>query len=189
MKKYNVIYADPPWHYRDKQASGERGAEYKYKTMKDKEIAALPMGNIAADDCAYFQWATGPKMPECIELLKGFGFRYVNICMTWIKYNKNWSLATGMGNYTRANAEYLLLGLKGRPQRVSKSVHSVVIAKRGQHSAKPPEVMDRIVELFGDVPRAELFARDEDRGGQTVEGWDQTGLEFDGILIQDFLTK
>ena len=103
---------------------------------------------------------------------------------TWIKTNKKSdTLFTGMGHYTRSNPEFVVMGIRGKLERHSKSVHSVVMAKRKEHSSKPLEVRERIVELFGDVPRVELFARDK------CSGWDQTGLEFDGLDIREYIEK
>ena len=86
-----------------------------------------------------------------------------------------------MGNWSRANAEYVLLGIRGKMKRVSASVHSVIISQKGKHSEKPPEARDRIVQLLGDLPRIELFAREK------VEGWDVIGYEVNGLDIRDFL--
>jgi site-specific DNA-methyltransferase (adenine-specific) len=82
-----------------------------------------------------------------------------------------------MGNYTRANEEFVLLGMRGRLDRVSAGVRCSITAPNTGHSCKPPEVRDRIVQLFGDIPRIELFARDK------APGWEATGLEFDKINI------
>lgn len=125
-------------------------------------------------------WATAPQMPTAIKLMEAWGFQYKTVAFTWIKhYPKSGSLCWGMGNYTRANAEYVLLGVKGKPKRVSAAVHSVVNAPRGEHSAKPHEVNKRITELLGEVPRAELFAR------HLVEGWDCFGIEINDIGLED----
>lgn len=85
-----------------------------------------------------------------------------------------------MGYCTRANAEIVLLFTKGKPlKRICKNVQQVIITKRGKHSEKTSEIRNRIVRLFGDLPRLELFARD--RGGffpdNEFEGWDVFGDE------------
>ena len=101
------------------------------------------------------------------------GFTYKTCGFSWIKKNKKAdSLFWGLGYWTRANNEICLLGTKGKPKRVSKGVHQVVIDKISSHSKKPDIVRDRIVELCGDVPRIELFAR------QRYEGWDSWGNEI-----------
>ena len=85
---------------------------------------------------------------------------------------KNENPFVGMGYYTRANNEICLLATKGKPlKRKSKSVKQVVMSKIEEHSKKPDIVRSRIVELFGDLTRIELFAR------QHADGWDCWGNE------------
>lgn len=176
-KKYNVIYADPPWSYKDKAKAGNRGAECKYPCMNIHDIGNLPVKNLAADNCLLFMWVTMPMLPDCFDLFEAWGFKYKTCAFTWIKKNKKSdSLFWGMGNWTRANAELCLLGVKGKPKREAANVHSVVMSPIEKHSKKPDEVRERIVELCGDVPRIELFAR------ETADGWDCFGNEvvYDG---------
>jgi len=45
-KKYNIIYADPPWEYRDKALAGNRGACCKYETQPNEWLGSLPVANI-----------------------------------------------------------------------------------------------------------------------------------------------
>ena len=169
---YKVIYADPPWSYNDKAAAGNRGASFKYPTIHLKDLYNLPVGSIASANCALFMWATAPLLPDAFKLIEAWGFAYKTVAFTWVKKNKVAdSYFWGMGNYTRANAEYVLLGIKGKPKRVAANVHSVVDSKIRRHSHKPDEVRDRIVDLMGNVKRIELFARDR------YEGWDVWGNE------------
>jgi len=170
-KQYTVIYADPPWSYRDKATAGERGAGFKYSVMSLDDIKGLPMRSIAADDCALFMWATYPMLSEAFEVLNAWGFTYKTVAFTWAKIAKNGKLSLGMGNWTRANAEPCLLATRGKPKRISAAVRSVIISERREHSRKPDEIRDRIVQLMGDIPRIELFAR------QRVDGWDAWGDE------------
>jgi N6-adenosine-specific RNA methylase IME4 len=173
MKKYKVIYADPPWSYKDKALAGNRGAGCKYDVMDCSDIAKLKVQNIADDDCVLFMWVTMPKLNECFDLIKAWGFEYKTVAFTWIKLNKK-SLTPfmGMGRWTRANAEVCLLATKGKPKRISASVHSVVMTPIERHSKKPNEVRERIVRLMGGVQRIELFARDK------AKGWDAWGNEI-----------
>ena len=162
-KKYNIIYADPPWKYL---------TSVNYPTVPIEEIKRFPIDNIAEEDCALFLWATYPILPECIETLKALGFRYVTVAFTWVKTNKNDGKPFfGLGNWTRANAEICLLGIRGKLKRKSTKVRQVVLSPLREHSRKPDEIRDSIVELLGDLPRIELFAR------QTVKGWDCWGNE------------
>lgn len=87
-KKYKIIYADPPWSYKDKALAGNRGAICKYPVMGGAELLALPIHKIAADDCILFLWVTMPKLNECFELIKAWGFDYKTVGFTWIKKNK-----------------------------------------------------------------------------------------------------
>ena len=163
-KKYKIIYADPPWSFRTWSCKGkERSADRHYECMKKKDIQNLPVSELCEDDCVLFLWVTFPCLEEGLELIKKWGFTYKTFGFTWIKQNKkNNNLFWGMGYYTRANTEICLLATKGKPlHRTSKAVHQVVISKIREHSRKPDEVRERIIKLFGDIPRIELFARQE----------------------------
>ena len=182
IKKYNIVYADPPWTYNDKALSGSRGAGCKYDLMTLDEICALPVGEITDDNCALFLWVTMPQLPNAFRVIQEWGFTYKTCAFTWVKTNKKaHSIAMGMGNYTRGNAELVLLGTKGKIKRESASVSSVIIAPRDAHSKKPNRVRNKIVELLGDVPRVELFAR------QRYIGWDSLGFGVEDIDIQNSL--
>ncbi len=173
-KKYNIIYADPPWSYKawSGQGKDKKTAENHYRCMKKEDIQNLPIQNIAADDCVLMLWVTFPCLEEGLELIKKWGFTYKTCGFTWIKRNrKSDGYFWGLGHWTRANAEICLLATKGKPERVSKSVHSVCDARIMEHSRKPDEIRNRIVQLCGDLPRIELFAR------KSVEGWDSWGDE------------
>lgn len=170
---YQIIYADPPWNYRDQCRAGNRGAVFKYPTMKLPQIKALPVRHISADNCVLFMWATAPMLPEGLAVIDAWGFKYKTVGFTWVKTTSKGNLAVGMGHYTRANAEFCLIGVRGSPKRVDSGVQSAIISPRRKHSQKPDEIMDRIVRLYGNVPRIELFARER------VDGWDAWGNEIE----------
>lgn len=173
-KSYNIIYADPPWSYKVWSDKGNgRSAESHYPTMQKADIQRLPIDRIAAKDSVLLLWVTAPCLIEGIELITAWGFTYKTVAFTWVKQNKKSdSIFMGMGYYTRANAEYCLLATRGKVlERKSHSVSSVVLSHVEQHSKKPNEVRDRIVELFGDLERIELFAREQ------ADGWDCWGNE------------
>jgi len=173
VKKYNIIYADPPWSYRDKALSGNRGAICKYPTQSQEWIKNLPVKNIADQNSILFLWVTMPKLNECFDVIKSWGFEYKTCAFTWVKKNKKAdSWFWGMGGWTRANAELCLLATKGKPTRISAGVHSVISSPIEKHSKKPDVVRNKIVELCGDIPRVELFAR------QKFDGWDSWGNEI-----------
>ena len=174
-RKYNIIYADPPWSYKTWSGKGKekKSSENHYPCMKKEDIQNIPVAGIAADDCVLFLWTTYPCLQEGLELIRAWGFTYKTCGFTWVKRNKKsdtWFW--GLGYWTRANAEVCLLATKGNPKRVSKSVHQVCDARIREHSRKPDEIRDRIVQLCGDLPRIELFSR------QISDGWDCWGNEI-----------
>ena len=170
MKKYSVIYADPPWKYR--ATSNARSPEAHYPTMRTQDICALPVAEIADENCALFIWATMPKLKEAFAVIEAWGFKFKTAAFVWIKLNPNSDrLFWGMGAWTRSNAELCLFAAKGQPQRKSASVHQVIISHVEEHSKKPEEARRRIEALMGDVTKIELFAR------RTSPGWDVWGNE------------
>ncbi len=180
MKKYQIIYADPPWKYGCWYQSEDvkRNAADHYQVMDTDGICNLPVAELAGDNCALFLWVTFPCLPDGLEIIKRWGFRYTTCAFTWVKMNKTgFGIFTGLGNYTRANAELCLLGMKGSLPRQSHSVRQIVMTPIGKHSRKPDEVIrPRIAELFGDLPRIELFSR------RKVEGWDCWGNEVESDI-------
>ena len=169
-KKYKIIYADPSWKYQDKGCNGN--CESHYPTMSIEDLCNLPIRDITDDDCVLFMWATYPNLKEAFEVIEAWGFKYKTVAFTWVKKNKKSdSYFTGLGYWTRANPEICLLATKGKPKRISKGVRNLVVSRIREHSRKPDEVRDRIVELMGDIPRIELFAR------EGTEGWDVWGNE------------
>lgn len=178
QKKYNIIYADPPWRYRVYSEKGNgRSAENHYPTMEIEEIGRIPVSEIAAKDCALFLWITFPNMLEAFKVIKQWGFSYKTVAFTWIKLNKKSpSLFWGMGYWTRSNAEICILATKGSPKRSSAGVHQVIVSPIEQHSKKPDEARERIIKLMGDLPRIELFAR------QKTPGWDVWGNEVENSI-------
>ena len=177
MNKYNIIYADPPWSYRDKRDKYPRlcgGALKHYATMSIDEIKQLPVAELAEENCMLFLWVTFPNLMEGLDVIKAWGFKYKTLGFSWIKTNKNDGKPFfGIGYYTKSNCEVCLIGVKGKPIKASNSVSSVVIAPREQHSKKPDFVRQQIVRLCGDVPRIELFARNK------YPGWDVWGNEVE----------
>jgi N6-adenosine-specific RNA methylase IME4 len=171
-KKYQIIYADPAWEYKDKALSGNRGACCKYQVMKIEDIKKLPVNDIADDDALLFIWVTMPKLNEVFDVIKSWGFTYKTCAFTWVKKNKKAnSWFWGMGRWTRANAELCLLATKGNPKRESARVLSIIDTPIEEHSKKPDIVRDKIIELCGDLPKVELFAR------KITNGWDVWGNE------------
>lgn len=171
--KYGIIYADPPWRYDNPKNNDPAMGGITYPTMSLEDICNMPIHNIASKNCILFLWATMPKLREALEVIKAWGFNYKTCAFCWVKQNPSGNgIYSGLGHWTNGNAELCLLATKGSPKRVSKNVKQIVLAPRGRHSAKPPEVRNRIVQLIGDISRIELFAREE------PEGWDCFGNEI-----------
>ena len=169
-KKYDIIYADPPWKYQDKGCNGN--CEQHYSTMKIQDICQLPIKDIAEKDCVLFLWTTYPMLREALQLIEAWGFKYKTIGFQWLKQNKSGKgFFFGLGRWTRGNTECCLIATKGKPKRVSNSVSQLIIEPIRSHSQKPDTTREKIVELVGDLPRIELFAR------QYAEGWDCWGNE------------
>lgn len=174
-KKYQIIYADPPWNGLGwNNGSGEKCPAKHYDVQEEDWILKLPVLRLANETCALFLWVTFPNLPLGLRTIEAWGFKYATCAFSWAKRNKQAdSFFLGCGNYTRANVELCLLGTRGHCQkiRVSRGVPQLCTAKIGRHSEKPTEIRDRIVELFGDRPRIELFARTR------APGWDVWGNE------------
>ena len=180
-KKYNIIYADPPWTYKDKRNDYKMsgGAINHYSTMSIKDIADMgdTIKKISADDCLLFMWVTFPTLLDALKVIADWGFQYKTLGFSWVKTNKNNGKPFfGIGFYTKSNCEVCLLAIKGKPSNliVSNAVSSCIISERREHSRKPDEARERITQLVGQVPKIELFAR------QTVDNWDCWGNEVGG---------
>ena len=182
--KYHIIYADPPWSYNARRATNTKfggGAMGHYDTMNLEQIKALPVQEISEDNSVLFLWVTFPKLQEGLEVMEAWGFKYVTLGFSWHKLNqKSGDLFFGVGSYTKSNCEVCLLGKRGKvgiaprvapfPEPSEKMVvrshrvSSAIQSKREKHSKKPEEARERIVELFGDISRIELFARSPSPG-------------------------
>lgn len=170
---YQIVYADPPWSYRDKGVAGKRGASQHYSCMTVDEICKLPVPDIAGPNCLLAMWWVAPIPLDALKVVAAWGFRLTTMKgFTWHKRTKNGRSHFGMGHWTRSNSEDCLFAVKGKPKPASRSVSQLIEAQRGRHSEKPQEARDRLVRLMGDVPRIELFARVH------APGWDAWGMEL-----------
>lgn len=174
-KRYNIIYADPPWAYNQ---AGRGAATNHYQTMTTADICKMPVREITGGGAACFLWSTFPNITQAVEVMEAWGFRYKTAAFVWVKKTKTGGNFWGMGAYTRANAEVCLLGVtpdfKATERVRAHDVHQIVETPFEGHSKKPDEVRRRIVRLLGDVPRIELFARER------AAGWDAWGDECPG---------
>jgi site-specific DNA-methyltransferase (adenine-specific) len=152
--------------------------------MKTPDIAALPVGRLADENCALFVWGIWTKLPDILEVMRAWGFEYRTVGFVWVKTNKRKQAAQaaffpedsfdeffGMGMWTRSNTEVCLIGVRGKVERISNDVRQIIYSPIQEHSRKPDEARERIVRLLGDLPRVELFAR------RAAAGWDAWGNE------------
>lgn len=198
MDKYQIVYADPPWDYKNKASRG--AAAKHYDTTKYQTLADIPVKDIAAPNAVLIMWYTGNFNKEAMDLAKAWGFTVKTMKgFTWVKLNElvkkhiekamrdrfisgggfdfdffmdllNDQIRMNGGNYTRANTEDCLIAIRGKGlQRLDASIKQVVIDALGKHSAKPEEVRRRIERLYGNVKRLEMFAR------ESAPGWDVWG--------------
>jgi N6-adenosine-specific RNA methylase IME4 len=184
-RSYGVILADPPWQFnslwggrpkKTKAGYPSRAIDRHYDTMTIDEIAALPVADLAADDCVLFLWTCWPVLQASFRVLDGWGFTYKTCAFSWMKADPYRLFAddktpfAGMGYWTRANTEPCLLATRGKPKRLNADVRQGIIAPRREHSRKPDEIHGRIERLVAG-PYCELFAR------QSRHGWDTWGNE------------
>jgi len=177
--KYNIILCDPPWRFDNKKTGGsmKSGAAAQYSTMPLDEMKALPVNEIAADDCVLVMWYVGSQPQEAIDLVKAWGFTLKNMNgFVWVKLTSKLLAFFGMGFWTRAGSESAIIAVKGKPKPAQKNIRAVRHEIVGRHSAKPAAFKQDIVDLCGDLPRIELFAREK------IVGWTAWGLEVDNEL-------
>lgn len=200
MPQYDILYIDPPWEWEAWSAKGEgRSAKRHYQTQRNAWITGLPVESIAAKDSLLFLWGIDPMLNVVQDVMRAWGFEYTTVGFYWIKLNQSWQRTAykammradgilsledlerlffvGLGYHTRANGEVCFIGKRGRGvPRVRKDIRRLVLAERGPHSAKPPEVRHRIGRLYGWQRRVELFARERS------PGWSCFGDQVDGDI-------
>lgn len=177
-KKYQIIYADPPWSFSSKELQTYGGVRFTsidkhYKTQSKDWIKQLPVQSITDKDCALFMWSTDAHLKEAIETIEAWGFKYITVSFVWEKKTATGKTVANLGAWTMKNYELCLLGTKGAMLKHKKvnNIYQKVEEERTVHSRKPAKVRMNIESLFGDLPRIELFAR------QRVDGWDAWGNE------------
>lgn len=169
--KYQIIYADPAWKY---WSGGWKNQEQHYTTMDLEEIKQLPVQDISDENCILFLWATFPYLKETIEVMESWGFNYSTVGFVWVKKTKTGKkdFHFGCGSWTRANAEICIIGIKGSIERKDAGISQIIYEPVQEHSKKPDVVRDKIIQLVGNLPRIELFAREK------IKGWDSWGNEI-----------
>jgi len=162
-KKFQIIYADPPWQYDLKDFGKGTAIGERYQTMTIAEIQQIPIPIISDDNCVLFLWATSPLLPEALEVMTSWKFNFKTIAFCWVKTTKDGvAPKTNLGKWTLGSIELCLLGVKGKPKRQRTDIRQIITTPVGLHSAKPEEVKNRIKQLMGNVPGIELFARNSD---------------------------
>lgn len=167
---YDLIMIDPPWRFQTYSALGEeKSPQAQYDTMTMEDIACLPVADLAADNCLLWLWATGAMLDQHIDVLKGWGFRFVTSGV-WIKTTRNGKIAFGTGYVLRNAHEPFLIGAVGEP-KTRRDVRSVVTGLAREHSRKPDEAYRAAESLMPNARRADVFSRD------TRAGWEAFGNE------------
>lgn len=172
-RHYGAILADPPWRFTNFSAKGEaKNPVAHYDCMRFADIAALPVADLAAPDCALVMWATAPLLDKAIELLRLWGFTFKS-AGSWAKQSTTGNAwAFGTGYVFRSASEFYVVGTRGRPRVQSRSVRNLIVAPVREHSRKPDAMHDDVERLYAG-PYAELFAR------QRRPGWDVWGNQTD----------
>jgi len=207
MKRYDLLLADPPWTYDNKQQNDPSRGGITYPVLTMKELYDLPMYKAANDNSILVMWVTHPKLMDTyyspkekingvknaaeynpLSIIRQWGFRPITTLFVWVKLNKSGvGYYSGLGRYTNSNTELAIVARRGKGlPRIDKTVKQLIFAAISDHSAKPAEQYDRLERLYGDVPRLELFARKQNPPPNT---WDATGLDYDGINIQEWIKQ
>ena len=184
---YSIIYADPPWSFGNRMYSSNKNDHHReisraYDVMSTADICALNVKGITNDDCVLFMWTTDAHIPDALEVMKAWGFKYKTVAFIWQKKEKSGKQTCFMGQWTMKNCEIVLLGTKGKMSKylISRKVRQLQegVRERDKHSKKPDIFRRRIVEMFGnELPKIELFARSR------ADGWDAFGNEIEGGVV------
>lgn len=185
LSGFEVVYADPPWSYYndmsvDPDCTTVRGVRRPpYPVLSVADIKSQPVSEIAGKDAMLFIWTTDYHLSSCVDVMQHWGFTYKTVAFAWQKLTKNNTPVTFCGAYTlKSGIEMCLLGTRGCTKGWVKNrkVRALVQSQRKQHSEKPDVVRDRIVDLVGDRPRIELFARKQ------VVGWEFHGMDVGRVF-------
>ena len=176
---FDLIMADPPWSFATFSDKGhKKSAQAHYTCASLDWIKALPVADLAAPDCLLWLWATNPMLPQAFEVLTGWGFTF-KTAGHWVKMGSSGKLAFGTGYILRSAGEPFLIGTIGKP-KTSRSVRSVILGPRREHSRKPNEAFAAAEALMPDARRIELFSR-QPRDGWTVWGDEAEKFGAEGI--------
>lgn len=178
-KKYNVIYADPPWMYKSTGKNIANRCEDIYPTMTLEELIELPVKDISAKNCALFMWVTNPHLPTAFKLIDAWGFDFKTVFKVWRKTYKDGSPVCVPGWWSRSSVELLLVASKGTPLKLWKTTNNEpqeYASVREEHSKKPDAIRKSIENFLDTDSRVELFSRFES------PLWDAWGLDVPGYF-------
>ena len=173
---FSIIYADPPWHFKPRGAANRTPSANSanrpvarrtlpYPAMDTHAIGVLPVDDICVRDSVLSLWATYFLLPQAFSVIDAWGFKFKTVAFTWVKRTpSDKAFHFGICYWTRANPELCLLATRGHPHRCTNRIPNLVIAPVRDHSRKPDVIREQIVTLCGDLPRAELFAREKTAG-------------------------
>lgn len=187
---FACILADPPWAFKTRDNAPDalptskkprRHGDRHYMTTQTEDLMRIPVGDVAAKDCALFMWVVDSHFTQAMALGEAWGFKFNTCAFVWVKSKLGGWPHVGMGFWTRKQTEQCWLFTRGSPRRLSKGVEQIIWCPRGAHSAKPDQQYDAIERLVGG-PRLELFAR------SARPGWSAWGNEVgvrDGRLFAE----
>lgn len=177
---FGVILADPPWRFRTWNATNSaKSAASHYSLMTMDVLKAMPVADLASKNCALIMWATQAQLPDAVELMTAWGFKY-KTAGSWAKQSttgRKWAFGTGY--IMRCAAEFYLIGTRGKPKARVRNVRNLIVAPVREHSRKPDQMHADLERLF-DGPRLEMFAR-ESRPGWTT--WGNQPTKFDALPL------
>jgi N6-adenosine-specific RNA methylase IME4 len=160
--RYATVLADPPWRFANRtgKVAPEHRRLSRYDTMTTKEIAALPVAEVAATTAHCYLWVPNALLADGLTVMEEWGFTY-KANLVWHKVRKDGqSDGRGVGFYFRNVTELVLFGVRGRLRTLPPGRRQVnlLATRKREHSRKPDELYD-IVEACSPGPYLELFAR------------------------------
>lgn len=175
---YDLIMADPPWAFEAWSDKGKhKAASAHYDVMDLEAIKAMPVSHLGRGDCILWMWATHPMLPQALDVVNAWGFKYVTSGV-WVKRTKSGKLGFGTGYRLRCASEPFLIATLGNPATV-KNIRTVIEGPLRQHSRKPEEAYHEAGRMFPHALRKlDMFSR------RSRPGWDTWGKEagkFDGV--------
>ena len=164
MTLYDVILADPPWHFKTYGKSNANLPQSYYETMHIEDICKLSIP--AKENAALFLWVVDWMSPSiCESVANAWGFTYRTNAWAWVKSKPSgFGFFSGRGYYTMSNVENCWLCVRGSMPVSNRSIQSLIYAPVREHSRKPDEQYTKIEKLYPDAKYLELFARRQRQG-------------------------